>query len=60
MRPRTLPAGAARRLRFVLSRSARGRLRAALRTRRSVVKATVRITVRDGAGNRVVSTRAYG
>ena len=56
LRARTLPAGAMRRLRFVLSRSARGRLRAALRTRRSVT-ATVRITARDAAGNRTVRTR---
>jgi hypothetical protein len=56
LKERTLAAGSTRRLRFVLSRRARVRLRAALRTR-SAVKATVRIRVRDGAGNRALRTR---
>ncbi|HEV2784826.1 MAG TPA: hypothetical protein VGV67_00445 [Solirubrobacteraceae bacterium] len=56
LKARAMAPGETRRLRFVLSRSVRERLRAALRTRRSV-KATVRITVRDAAGNRLVRTR---
>lgn len=53
LKARTMAAGSTRRLRFVLSRSARTRLRA-----RSSVKASVRITIRDLAGNRVVRKRA--
>lgn len=49
---RTTAAGSTRRLRFVLSRSARTRLRG-----RTSVKASVRITIRDLAGNRVVRSR---
>ena len=53
---RAMAAGSTRRLRFVLSAGARSRLRAALRTRRSL-RATVRITVRDAADNTIVHTR---
>ena len=53
---RTTAAGQTRRLRLVLTRSARTRLRAALR-RHPSVKATVRIVVSDLARNQVVRTR---
>ena len=56
LKARAMAAGETRPLRFALTRSARTRLRVALRTRTSVT-ATVRIVVSDLAGNRVVRTR---
>ncbi len=49
-KPRPMPAGQERRLRFDLRGTVRARVRKALRERSSIA-ATVRITVTDAAGN---------
>jgi hypothetical protein len=56
LRPTALAAGDTRRLRFVPSAAARGRIRAALRSRPSLT-ASVRVVAIDAAGNRSARTR---